>query len=360
MRAYRRGGQSYHAPDKDLEPQIPEDAGTSQCAVALWEFFWQGYRYSESIANDKLAAAAATSDSERTPKLSPPEYYRGDRDQFADFIAQLHLVFNSDPQAFRKDQAKISYAGSYMRGAAKRWFNPHIDKKNGRIAFDSWKVFVQKFRSAFLDPDALATAERKIQELRQGSDPCAAYHAQFVSYMAILGWDEKSKIATFKRGLRSEVKDLLVGRDIPTDFEEFVSLCIKLDNSWRERQQDKKGSNLVRVQTSSNSNSGNSGNSGNSLTPTSVGTHSGPMDISAGRRGPLTKRERDHRIANNLCMYCGKSGHFASTGPESKKKGKQQASVAATTPSTSTPPAAAPAVAPNASVLYSVTPESKN
>jgi hypothetical protein len=68
--------------------------------------------------------------------LSPPEYYRGDRDQFADFIAQLHLVFNSDPQAFRKDQAKISYAGSYMRGAAKRWFNPHINKENGRIAFD--------------------------------------------------------------------------------------------------------------------------------------------------------------------------------------------------------------------------------
>jgi hypothetical protein len=76
MRAYRRGGQSYHAPDKDLEPQIPEDAGTSQCAIALWEFFRQGYRYSESVANDKFAAAAAStvsSGSERTPKLSPPE-----------------------------------------------------------------------------------------------------------------------------------------------------------------------------------------------------------------------------------------------------------------------------------------------
>jgi hypothetical protein len=282
-------------------------------------------------------------------------------------MTQLQLVFNSDPQALRKDRAKISYAGSYLRGAAKRWFKPHVDEENGRIAFDSWKDFSQKFRSAFQDPDALAIAKRKIQELRQGSDPCAAYHAQFVSYMAILGWDEKSKIATFKRGLRSEVKDLLVGRDILTDFEEFVSLCIKLDNSWRERQQDKMGSNLVRVQTTSHSNFGNSGNSATSPTPTSVGTHPGPMDISAGRRGPLSKRERDHRIANNLCMYCGKSGHFASTCRESKKKGKgkQQASVTTTTtttttPSTSTPPAAAPAVAPNASVLYPVSAEAKN
>jgi hypothetical protein len=248
-----------------------------------------------------------------------------------------------------------------MRGAVKRWFKPHLNKENGRIAFDSWKVFVQKFRSAFQDPNALATAKSKVQELRQGSDPCAADHAQFVSYMAILGCDEKSKIAIFKRGLGSKVKDLLVGRDVSTNFEEFVSLCIKLDNSWREGQKDNKGLNVVRVETSSNSNSGNSGNSGTSSTLTSIGTHSGPMDISAGRRGLLTMRERDHRIANNLCMYCGKSDDFVSTCPESKNKGKEQASVATTTtPSTSTSPAAAPALASNTSVLYSVTAESKN
>jgi hypothetical protein len=71
MRAYRRGGQSYHAPDKDLEPQVPEDAGTSQCAVALWEFFWQRYRYSESIANDKLAAAASSGSEMQHPAGAP-------------------------------------------------------------------------------------------------------------------------------------------------------------------------------------------------------------------------------------------------------------------------------------------------
>jgi hypothetical protein len=52
--AYRRGGQAYHQPNLDLEPEIPADAGTSKCAIALWEFFWQGYRYSETAPTTKV------------------------------------------------------------------------------------------------------------------------------------------------------------------------------------------------------------------------------------------------------------------------------------------------------------------
>ena len=37
-----------------------------------------------------------------------------------------------------------------------------------------------------------------------------------------------------------------------------------------------------------------------------------PMDFSAANRGfkkPLTAEQRKHRVENNLCLYCGKSGH---------------------------------------------------
>jgi hypothetical protein len=39
---------------------------------------------------------------------------------------------------------------------------PHINKETGYVNFPSWKAFVQKFQAAFQDPDALATAERKV------------------------------------------------------------------------------------------------------------------------------------------------------------------------------------------------------
>ncbi|KAL8975951.1 MAG: hypothetical protein Q9177_006949, partial [Variospora cf. flavescens] len=35
-----------------------------------------------------------------------------------------------------------------------------------------------------------------------------------------------------------------------------------------------------------------------------------PMDLSATRQG-LTRQEKEHRMQNRLCLYCGKPGHQA-------------------------------------------------
>jgi hypothetical protein len=346
-RAYRRGEQAFHQPSLDVEPEVPDNAGTSKCVIALCEFFWQGYRDSEKVATTKASGGG----SERSPKVSKPETYSGERDKYSDFIAQLHLVFNTDKSAFSNDVARISYAGNLLCGPARKWFTPHINEENGTISFASWAQFIRRFCASFQDSDAKSSAEPQLLGMKQGTEPCTSYHARFVSYMAIFEWDEKSQIATFRRGLRDEVKDLLVGRDTPDTFDdsEYVSLCIRLDNSCTEREQDRQDSRgqTTRFSIKSDSNPGPS---------TAVGTHSGPMDISAGRRGPLSRKERSHRKANNLCMYCGKNGRFASTCPESSRNnmGKQRVSAAITaspTPATSSASAATTA-APNTSVLY--------
>ncbi|KAK9350590.1 hypothetical protein V1523DRAFT_419370 [Lipomyces doorenjongii] len=58
--------------------------------------------------------------------------------------------------------------------------------------------------------------------------------------MATLQLDEASKIYEFRNGLRDEVRDLLIGREIPADLNAFVHLCIAVDSAWLSRQQEKK------------------------------------------------------------------------------------------------------------------------
>jgi hypothetical protein len=229
--------------------------------------------------------------------------------------------------------------------------------------------FVTKFKAAFADPDAIATATRRLQALKQGNKSASAYHAEFSSIMSRLKWDEKAQISTFRDGLREEIKDLLISREIRDTMTEFVALIIKLDNAWHARQEEKKLSasrsaskTVVPVQQQQSSRPASSAQSGpapgTAQQSTASGTAPGPMELDAAGRRKLTKKERNRRKANNLCMCCGESGHWikdcpmaTNKGGNKKKKGGQNASAANNNQSGQS---SAPA-----QVLYSVE-ESKN
>ena len=168
-------------------------------------------------------------------QVAGPEPYHGDSEKFADLISQLYLVFNTDPQRYSQDTAKLAYTVSLLRGSSKRWFPLHVNQSTGIVAFSSFHTFITALKEAFNDLDSATTAEPKLRSLTQGTDSCSTFHSKFVSYVAILNLDEKSQVMWFRNGLREQVKDLLIARDLPTNFNNFVELCIKLDNPWRSR-----------------------------------------------------------------------------------------------------------------------------
>ena len=227
-------------------------------------------------------ATAPTTQRDRAPKLNPPELFDGTRSEYKSSIMQLNLRFNSDPDRYtgaNADNAKIAYATSFLAGLAKEWFQPPVNETTGAISFPTWTVFVAALHAAFDDPDAYQTAYTKISTLRQKCD-CSSYHAAFVPLATILGIDERTKISFFKQGLNGELKKAL------------------------------------------------------SYQITSTGTHSGPMDLYGAqyrsqKRGPVTDQEKKRRRDNNLCLYCGSSGHWASQCPHKRSRGKPSATAAA-------------------------------
>ncbi len=70
----------------------------------------------------QLARAPTTTPTSRTkaPRVADPEPYHGDRDKFADFISQLHLVFNTDLERYSQDTANLAYTESFLMGFTKR------------------------------------------------------------------------------------------------------------------------------------------------------------------------------------------------------------------------------------------------
>jgi hypothetical protein len=262
--------------------------------------------------------------------------------------------------------AKLSKAISYMRGNARQWASPLIDLTTGQIRpGTTYENFTRALTSAFGDPDEVRTAERKLDSLRQTSS-CSAYVAQFLSLASLLPGFETNKAAwilKFRKGLKPELKELLLSvLDEPEDFDEFTTLCVKLDNKLHAHTAEKR-------QNTGNSSSGpkkpnqnpspSSSRPAPNTTKTSYGTAPGPMELDSTRRGPLTEKEKKYRRENNLCLYCGGEGHFAAACPTKKKKGnnkKQSAANAKVTGKAESAPAPkVEDVTPNVSAIYQVT-----
>ena len=61
-------------------------------------------------------------------KTRNPEPYDGsDPEKLRAFISQCRLAFRSRPNDFANDQIKITYAVSWLKGTALRWYEPTLD-----------------------------------------------------------------------------------------------------------------------------------------------------------------------------------------------------------------------------------------
>jgi hypothetical protein len=85
----------------------------------------------------------------------------------------------------------------------------------------------------------------------------------------------------------------------------------------------------------SNNSSSNSAPLKSNNSGTSNQKKSSPLADKLGKDGKLTPGERQRRLDNNLCLFCGKSGHIAKECPKSlsaASKAKAQAAKASEKP----------------------------
>lgn len=311
--AYTRGKLA--ARDTSIQgPQISETDSDHQKLILTTYF---------SLGMEAGSEQSISSRKDQPMEGKKPDEFYGDRSKYKAFVTQLALTFGAEPNKFSTDKAKISFAASYLRGAAFDWLEPFINELNGEVVYDSYPSFLLGLKAAFADPDAYATAEKELEELNQTSS-CSAYYSRFVALLAQLKWTEDAvKIHYFRKGLKDSIKDLLVGRDLPVTTNEFATLCIKLDNQIQARARERYGlrNSNPRFRTFPTdqpplrlANQFPVSNTQQAQPP------GDPMELDALSR-------KAYRKANNLCTYCGKGGHWVKNCPKARSRNQTLASV---------------------------------
>ena len=230
-----------------------------------------------------------------------PEYYDGNHEKLPLFKSHLLMKLQGDDVRFPIEQHKLRYNVGLLQGNASAQIQPYILETT--IDFTNVTALLNVFEAGFGNPDCTGTAKRKLETLKQANRDFSTYYAEFSCHVANTQWNDAAKKMALSRGLSNEIKDALALADqVPEANWQFASYLQRLDNRIRAREAERKGGPPPRVPAPKTPVA--------PVQSTATGTHPGPMDISAFRPR-LSPEERQRRIQQNMCLYCGGQNRVA-------------------------------------------------
>ncbi len=223
-----------------------------------------------------------------SPRLAFPERFDGDSTKCKGFLLQCSLFVNQQPSLYPTESSRIAFVCTLLTGKALDWATA-VWRTDGS-AFPTFDSFLHHFREVFEHPAEGRGAGEQLLAFSQGRKTAADYALSFRTLAAQTTWVEDTLKLLFRRGLNAELQSELACRDEGRTLSQFIELTIHIDNLIRARR-------TVRSAPRSPPRSQNAGE---------------PMQLGFT---PLTPQERERRMQNQLCLYCGQAGHMRNTCP---------------------------------------------
>jgi hypothetical protein len=321
-------------PSPHLEPSQPPAAQTdiATALVGITEFL-------KSTIKPKAKSST---------HLKDPEPFNGrDPKKLKQFLIQCAMHFNDRPEAFEDDHTRIVFAISNLHGDPFIHFSPIITQDEGSevVQITTWDAFEDTLRSMFGPYDDSRDAEQELASLSMHHNSrISEYLVKFntISTRLPKGWGEGALRHAFYTGLPERLKDDISRspEGKPREFLRLRELAMQFDARYWERHAEvsrSQASKRAVVRTfdrppvpihnprplpnppprreekkpfrlpNPTSQGSRPSNSHSSLA--SAHSRPPPSQNKLDKDGKITTKERQYRIDNGLCLYCGKSGH---------------------------------------------------
>ncbi|KAI7808450.1 Pol polyprotein [Triplophysa rosa] len=138
-------------------------------------------------------------------------------------------------------------------------------------------------------------AAAQLSRLSQGRSSVTDYSIKFQTLAAACEWNEGALRARFLDGLNNTIADEIAALEAPRDMETLTNLCLRIENRISVRRRRRPSP------TSWRSSEFDPPKSPSAPTPLEE-----PMQLGRSR---LTPAQKQQRVIEGLCFYCGKPDH---------------------------------------------------
>lgn len=225
------------------------------------------------------------------PRINNPPCYSGQPTECRSFLTQCDIVFSLQPNTYSRGRARIAYVILQVTAiweARAECTNEYQNFKEEMIQVFDRSVFGKE-------------ASRALASLCQGDRSITDYSIEFRTLAASSDWNEPALLARFLEGLHAEVKDEILSREVPSSVDSLIELAIRIERRVDLRHRARGRELALTVSPLSAS-----------LPSPPTGSGVEPMQLGGIR---ISTKERERRITNRLCLYCGSAGHFVISCP---------------------------------------------
>lgn len=280
---------------------------------------------------DRLEARRPEPESKGIDVRHPDKFTGRKREKLNSFLLHCKMVFRGCEAKYSTDAKKVAYASQHLDDLAVEWFHSGLLVDPEPSWTTSWRDFQSEIRMRFGEMHSQVVHASKLAELRMGDKMrLSEYITRFTTHSSQLAWSDDALIHNFRRGLSPKFFDylpLLESTLKPQTLHDWFALATKIDEVMyqqllaqrplklvdrheknksgekstdprRNHKKDKDGSDR-----SKDSSSKDKSNKNKNFKPKSK------LSLELTKDGHLPTNERQRRIDNNLCLYCGAKDH---------------------------------------------------
>ncbi len=276
----------------------------------------------------------------RNLKVNTPDKFSGaKRHKCNQFVSACGLYFRA--KHLRSDEDEATFAGSYLTGAARRWFDTY---PTGHSVLLDWATFVAELKKRHGKQDPHGSAIRRISALQmKDSDHVSDFLVKFAECQALINWEDKAGSALLVRFydmLPCRLKQVftlsskchlhlnlykLQAAALDLDWDYWDYKAHKRTSDTRPEVRSLRNAPASRRNRPARKDRGDaprgppaqerSNNRYSSLQRSPV---SGSNAIPLGPNSKLTPKEHERRTKRGSCTMCDEMGHFAAQCPKGK------------------------------------------